>query len=110
MIAAREKKRENKNEIRAYGRLRDIVEERGGSMIYQRQGYRYGAWLISLDGKNVIKESTGMENLPELNQFYRPLRTNPRTWFDYDDVLVPHGKENFLAWFERESQKQKGSN
>src|SRR5678815_2513700 len=100
MIAAREEKREHENpETIAYGKLREIVEERGGSMVYQRRGYPYGAWIISLGGKTVIIKSTGMGNLPELDQFYRPLCPNPRTWKDYDDVLVPNGEQDFLAWF-----------
>jgi hypothetical protein len=38
-------------ERRAYGKLRDIMKRRGGSMTYRRQGYRYGAWKISLNGR-----------------------------------------------------------
>jgi hypothetical protein len=46
-------------ERRAYGKLRDIIERCGGSMTYRRQGYRYGAWKISLNGKTEIFKSTG---------------------------------------------------
>jgi hypothetical protein len=41
-------------ESRAYGKLRDVIEHRGGTMLYRREGYRYGAWEISLDGKTVV--------------------------------------------------------
>ena len=46
-------------ETRPYGKIRDMVERRGGTMIYRRQGYRYGAWEISLGGKRVTVESMG---------------------------------------------------
>jgi hypothetical protein len=33
---------------RAYGLIQDIVERLGGSMIYEREGYRHGAWVIRI--------------------------------------------------------------
>jgi len=29
---------------RACGKVRDLVEQKGGTMRFQREGYRYGAW------------------------------------------------------------------
>jgi hypothetical protein len=52
---------------RAYGKLRDIIERRGGTMTYQREGYQYGAWVISLNGKTATLKATGDQSFPDLD-------------------------------------------
>lgn len=84
-------------ETRAYGKLRDIIERRGGSMRYCREGYRYGAWEISLDGKAAIIEATGSRKFPALDRLYIPKRPNPKIWDDYSDNLVADAEHQLIA-------------
>lgn len=100
--------REVTREQDCYGHLREIIEERGGSMEYERKGYPWpGAWVILLKGGRVVCQSLGNKNFRELDQFYVLRRRNPKTWDDYDDFLLRNGAKKFLAWFARESQRQK---
>jgi hypothetical protein len=82
---------------RAYGKLREIIERHGGSMAYRRQGYRYGAWEISLGGKKAIIEAMGCRSFPRLDRLFVPAVLNPRTWDDYRNELVANAEEKLLA-------------
>ena len=84
-------------ETRPYGKLRDIIERRGGRMTYERQGYRHGAWEISLDGKTAVIESTGNRRFPALDRLYLPKVARPWTWDDYSDDLVAAAERQLLA-------------
>ena len=86
-----------KSKSRAYGMLRDIIERRGGMMIYQRKGYRRGAWEISLDGKRAVIESQGRRTFPKLDRLFVPDIPAPKTWDDYRNELVPGAEEQLLA-------------
>jgi hypothetical protein len=94
-------------ERRAYGKLRDIIERCGGSMTYRRQGYRYGAWKISLNGKTEIFKSTGKRRLPALDRLYAPNVRNPKTWYDYSDELVPDAERQLLSFVLARSEMTK---
>jgi hypothetical protein len=87
----------NTTKKRAYGKLRDIIERRGGVMTFRRQGYRFGAWEVYLDGKQAIFKATGGRILGELDRFYVADVPNPKTWDDYRDELVPGAEEQFCA-------------
>ena len=82
---------------RAYGKLRDIIERRGGSMAYRRQGYRYGAWEISLDGKRAVIEAMGARTFPAFDSLFVPRVENPKTWDDYSATLVSDAEQQLLA-------------
>jgi len=82
---------------RAYGKLRDIIERRGGSMVYRRQGYRYGAWEISLDGKRAVVEAMGARTFPAFDRLFVPKVENPKTWDDYSDKFIPDAEQQLLA-------------
>jgi hypothetical protein len=82
---------------RAYGKLRDIIERRGGTMAYRRQGYRHGAWEISLEGKRAIIEATGSRAFPPLDKLFVPQIENPKTWDDYSETLVSDAEQQLLA-------------
>lgn len=84
-------------ERRPYGDLRDIIERRGGSMRYERAGRRYGAWVISLDGKSAVLEASGNRSFPELDRLYQTTHPNPRHWDDYDGPLVDEAEEKLLS-------------
>jgi len=94
-------------ERRAYGKLRDIIARCGGSMTYRRQGSRYGAWKISLNGKTATFKSTGNRNLPALDRLYVPNVRNPKTWFDYSDELVPDAERRLLSFVLARSEMTK---
>ena len=82
---------------RAYGLIRDIVERLGGSMTYEREGYRYGAWVIRVGESNVTIEAGGNGSFPELDQLYVPRVPNPKGWDDYLDELVPDAETKLLS-------------
>jgi hypothetical protein len=86
----------------AYRELRDIIERHGGTMVYQRAGYRHGAWEISLGGKRRVIEATGAHSFPQLDHLYepRPDRPNPKTWDDFSGPLVPDAEAQLLALLE----------
>jgi hypothetical protein len=82
---------------RAYGKLRDIVERHGGSMTWQREDYRYGAWLVALNGKTTTFEATGMRSFPKLDRLYVPRIVSPTQWNHYRNELLDDAEEVFLA-------------
>ena len=92
-------------ESRAYGNLRDLIEGRGGTMVYRRTGYRHGAWEISLGGKTVIVESMGNRSFPPLDKFYKlkPGVRVPKTWDDYSDELVEDAEAQLDALFSQQT-------
>src|SRR5690606_9563338 len=57
---------------RVYDAVRSLVERRGGSMVYQRKGYRHGAWVITIGGSTVVIEAAGNRSFPELDRLYVP--------------------------------------
>src|SRR5213596_3691403 len=78
---------------RAYGDLRDIIERRGGSMKWQKAGYRHGAWILSLGAKTAIVEASGNRFFPELDRLYETTHPHPMHWDDYDGPLVEEAEE-----------------
>ena len=74
---------------RAYDKIRRIVEKLHGTMTFERKGYRYGAWIIRIGGREAVVEATGERSLPELDRLFVPKRTNPKHWDDYSKNLVP---------------------
>lgn len=66
-------------------------------MTYRRQGYRFGAWEISLAGKTITIEAEGRRTFPELDRLYVPKVVDPKTWDDYHDKLVADAEEHLLA-------------
>lgn len=74
---------------RAYDKIRTLVEQHGGTMKYEKEGYEFGAWVIRLGGKTTVIESPGMGAFPKLDRLYVPRVPNPRGWDDYEDQLVP---------------------
>jgi len=77
-----------------YGELREPIEQRGGSMTHVREGFQWGPWIITLDGRTRTFLSNG-RGYPELDKLYRPKIANPQHYTDYTDELVP-GTVNML--------------
>jgi hypothetical protein len=90
-------------ETRAYGKIRDMVERRGGTMVYRREGYRYGAWEIIVNDRKVVVESMGIRRFPELDRFYKllPEIPVPKTYDDYDWDLVDDAEAQLDALLSR---------
>ena len=82
---------------RAYGLIRGIVERLGGSMTYEREGHRYGAWVIKVGESNVTTEAGGDGSFPELDRLYVPRVPDPKGWDDYLDELVPDAETKLLS-------------
>jgi len=82
---------------RAYGKLRDTIERRGGTMEYRREGYPHGAWEISLGKGRVILRAEGARTFPALDALYVPKIPHPKTWDDYHHKLIPGAEEQLLA-------------
>ena len=84
-------------EKRAYGAVRAIVESLGGTMVYEREGYSYGAWVIKVADKQATIVAGGNTSFPELDGLYVPAIPQPRHWDDYTDDLVGNAEERLLA-------------
>ncbi len=82
---------------RAYDPIRSLVERLGGSMVYERAGYRHGAWVIRVGEKSVIIEASGDRSFPQLDRLYVPRVADPRHWDDYSDELVPDAEAQLLS-------------
>jgi hypothetical protein len=82
---------------RAYDLLRNIIEGHGGTMTYQREGSRYGAWVISLNGKKATIEAKGDQSFPDLDRLYVPRIVNPTRWEDYRHELLDDAEKHLLA-------------
>lgn len=65
-------------------------------MEYQRKGYRYGAWVIRVHGKEAVVEATGNRSFPELDRLHVPKRPNPKHWDDYSRELAPNAEEQLM--------------
>lgn len=81
---------------RAYGSIRSTVERLGGSMIYQREGYRHGAWVIRIGENSVTIEAGGNRSFLQLDRLHVPRVPDPRHWDDYSDELVPDAETQLL--------------
>jgi len=82
--------------LRPYDGLRTAIEQSGGSMIFVRAGYLYGAWLVTVGGKRREFLSNG-SGFPELDRLYvpKPGITNPQHYSEYSQTLVHGAIEKF---------------
>ena len=82
---------------RVYDSIRALVESLGGSMIYEREGYRYGAWVIRIDERRVVIVAGGNRSFPQLDGLLVPKTQYPQHWDDYSDELVPDAETQLLS-------------
>lgn len=83
-------------EKRAYGVIRTMVEEHGGSMEFEREGQSVGgAWIIRYNGK-VKTFPSGGRKFPGIDELLVPKKQNPKTWDDYEDILIDNAWEKLL--------------
>lgn len=82
---------------RAYDAIRTMVERLGGTMVYVREGYPYGAWVISVGERRRVLEAGGNRSFPDLDGLHVPKRPNPQHWDDYSNALVPDAESRLLS-------------
>jgi len=82
---------------RAYDSIRSLVERLGGTMVYQREGYAHGAWVIRIDDKALIIEAGGDRSFPQLDGLYVPKEPAPGHWEDYTTEMVPDAEARLLS-------------
>jgi hypothetical protein len=81
---------------RVYEEVRALVEGQGGSMQFERKGYRWGAWIIRLAGLEGKFPSNGA-GFPSLDQLYSSSKKNPSHWSDYDGDILPDAEARLMA-------------
>lgn len=84
----------------AYHLVRGVIERLGGSMVYEREGVQWGAWVLRLGDREVSLEAGGSRSFPELDRLYKPNVAHPTTWDDYKNELVPGVEMKVLALFD----------
>ena len=81
---------------RVYEEIRTMVEEHGGSMTYQREGFPPGgAWVVRYKDKERAFPSGGSK-FPGIDNLYIPNVAYPKTFYDYKNVLVDGAWEKLL--------------
>jgi hypothetical protein len=81
----------------AYPLVRELVEQLGGIMEFQRSGFRHGAWIIRLPIGQAAVSATGARSFPALDQLHIPKVPHPATWDDYERKLVPDAQARLLG-------------
>ncbi len=83
---------------RPYEEIQQLVQQHGGTMRHQREGYQWGAWIVRLGGKERIFLSNG-SGYPDLDKLYvpKPGFFHPSHYSDYSNTLVAGAWEKFLA-------------
>lgn len=66
-------------------------------MLYERQGYRYGAWVIRIGDRVAVIEAGGDRSFPVLDRLYVPGKPDPRHWDDYLSELAPGAEDRLLS-------------
>lgn len=82
---------------RPYDAVRTMVEGHGGTMVYEHEGYRHGAWVVRIGDQSVIFEASGNQWFPFLDELHVPLRRYPKHYGDYSGDLVPDAEERLLS-------------
>ena len=81
----------------AYEELREGIESRGGSMVFERSGWpRGGVWIVRLGDREKPFESSG-SGFPELDRLYVPKVQNPMHHSDYSRELVPGALDGLVG-------------
>ena len=89
---------------RVYAKLRAIIERHCGTMTYQRKGFKYGAWVIALDGKCATIKATGKGSFPQLDRLYVPKIVNLTRWEHTHNELLDDAEEHLLALLQRPNE------
>jgi len=90
---------------RAYDEIRTLIEQHGGTMKYEKEGYEFGAWVIRIGGKTTVVEAPGIGAFPKLDRLYVPKVKSPRGWDDYTNQLVPDAETRLWAMLKVDSPR-----
>ncbi len=85
------------SEHRAYGSIRSLVEGLGGSMVWAKQGYAHGAWIVTIRDKRMVIPASGKQSFPQLDGLLVPLKPDPKTWNDYTNDLLSDAESRLLV-------------
>lgn len=91
---------------KAYDLIQNLVEKLGGTMTFIREGYRYGAWVITIGEKSRVFLCEGNRSLPALDQLYVPKVENPNHWDEYKHELVKDAETKLLSLLDIHSFSQ----
>lgn len=82
---------------RVYDLVRTMVEEHGGSMIYEQEGHSVGgAWIISVAGKRTVFNYDNF-SFHGIDELHVPKEgVNPKYWWDYERELLPDAWKRLL--------------
>jgi hypothetical protein len=87
---------------RPYEEFRRLVEQEGGSVVFEKAGYpKGGAFVITLRGKRKVFRSQGPAVFPQMDYFYVP-RLNK----EHTRTLIPGALEKLLEIFETDFDPQ----
>jgi hypothetical protein len=81
---------------RVYDLVRSLVESLGGFMTYEKNDFRYGAWIITMGEKSKVFEAGGDQSFPEFDKMHKPKVQHPQHWDDYLNELQPDAKSRLL--------------
>lgn len=82
---------------RAYEELRSAIEQMGGTMTPEREGYSQGGvWIVTLHGKRKIFYSNG-QGTPELDELYMRKKPQSPGRPQYTTRLVPGAIEKLVS-------------
>jgi hypothetical protein len=86
---------------KAYREVLALLKSNGGKMDFVREGYQYGAWIITLSGKEHIALSNG-SGYPDLDALYlpKPGDVNLNDYRSYTTTLKPDAWERLRRLFE----------
>jgi hypothetical protein len=74
-----------------------MVERLGGTMAYEKEGYRHGAWVIRIGENSAVVEAGGNQSFPPLDSMYVPSAAHPQHWDDYSGELKPDAEVQLWA-------------
>jgi hypothetical protein len=86
---------------RVYEEVHSLLAKNEGKMEFVREGYQYGAWIITLSGKVHVALSNG-SGYPDLDQLYvpKPGDVNLNDYRSYTTTLKSDAEERLLQLFE----------
>jgi hypothetical protein len=99
---AKSKERGSMEDKRVNEEVHSLLKDIGGKMDFVREGYQYGAWIISLNEKVHVARSNG-SGFPDLDQLYVPKsgNVNLSDYRSYTSKLKSDARERLLILLER---------
>lgn len=85
---------------KVYEEVHALLESKGGKMEFVREGYQWGAWILTWDRKKHIALSNG-SGYPDLDTLYvpKPGDVNLNDYRSYTTTLKPDAWERLQQLF-----------